>query len=302
MLLALPGLISVLALAPPGAVPEQPPLQAPVRAEPRPPTLPPSSDGAVAAEPTAEAPEADSAVPEEPPAAAPPESEPVAPPQPDTVVGPQPAPTEPAPTVSPDFEDSAPGLHPDLGRDYVTIKAPTWRGTGQFIAAASLFGLGVAFQVGDTVLCGNCASGVFERVVFGTSMGLAAGGGVMRGHADAYDDAALRRDRREVRRTLIMGAALTGVGAVMGLANEGMWWNCWINGEGPYADGGFDCRQGLSRGILDVATATTATGLGMLTWSLTYRRDARAYTRARVIGLRPTFGRERVALSLEGRF
>ena len=51
-----------------------------------------------------------------------------------------------------------------------------------------------------------------------------------------------------------------------------------------------------------MGTATTAAGLGLLSWSLTYGRDAKAYERARVIGLRPTLGRDRWGLGIGGRF
>ena len=40
----------------------------------------------------------------------------------------------------------------------------------------------------------------------------------------------------------------------------------------------------------------------MLSYALTYRRHARAYERARVIGLRPTFGRNMTGLTIGGRF
>lgn len=95
-----------------------------------------------------------------------------------------------------------------------------------------------------------------------------------------------------------------------GLVNEGLWWRCVFAGSGPYrvepeqefGRSMFDCRYGLTRGLLDLSTATTSAGLGLMTWALIYRRDARAYSRARVLGLRPTLGRDRWGLHLEGRF
>lgn len=213
------------------------------------------------------------------------------------------APVVPPPVVVP---EPAPGLD-ELDREgYVRVRPPQWRGTGMFVAGGIMYAAAVAFQAGDSALCGDCAAGFVERVFLFTSMGLMAGGGVMRGHADAYDDTALRRARPDTRRTLILGAALTGAGAVLGLVNEGMWWRCVFVGDGPYerTDGNswIGCRYELSRGMLDVASASTAAGLGLLSWSLTYRRDAKAYERARVIGLRPSVGRDRFGLGVGGRF
>lgn len=235
-------------------------------------------------------------------------------PEPETAIAEEPSETEPAPPdVSPAEAPPAPELppasNPELDRDWVTIRAPRWRGTGLLIASGVSLAAGVAFQAGDMLLCGDCASGVLERAFMAASMGLAAGGGVVRGHADAYDDAALRRSRRNIRGPLVAGAVLTGAGAALGLVNEGMWWGCVYGNDGPYFTGpqddffsSYPCRYGAMRGLLDVATATTGTGLALLTWSLTYRRDARAYSRARVIGLRPTLGRTRFGLTVEGRF
>jgi hypothetical protein len=215
------------------------------------------------------------------------------------------APVMPVPVPEPEL---APGLVGDeLDAGWVTVKAPRWRGTGLFIGSGALFASAVIFQLVDGLSCGDCALGVTERAFLAAGMGLAAGGGVMRGRADAYDDTALRRKRPDTRPLLIAGAALVGVGAVVGLVNDGLWWRCVTNASGPYStpsDGGFglQCRYDLTRGLLDLGAASAAAGLGMLTWSLAYRRDARAYQRARVIGLRPTFGHGRWGMSLGGRF
>lgn len=217
------------------------------------------------------------------------------------------APVAPPPVVVP---EPAPGLIEQDREGYVRVRPPNWRGTGQFVAGGIMYAAAIAFQAGDSALCGDCGVGFIERLFLFTSMGLTAGGGVMRGHADAYDDTALRRARPDTRRTLILGAALTGAGAVLGLVNEGMWWRCVFVGDGPYErplpddfwGGGVECRYEVSRALLDVASASTTAGLGLLTWSLTYRRDTKAYQRARVIGLRPTLGRDRFGLGVGGRF
>ncbi|MEM7152755.1 MAG: hypothetical protein AAF799_07925 [Myxococcota bacterium] len=279
------------------------PVQSPTVEPAGPPELPEEPTGAVT-EPEAAPEPAEPAEPVPPPveqeapgAEAPPQPEPVA---------------EVAPTVTPpvvselDQMDLVPAS--EARGEWVKVQPPRWRGTGQFVAAGALFAWTFAYQIGDGLICGNCAVGVLERVWMAAGMGLAAGGGVVRGHADAYDDVATRRGPRDTRKALIAGATLTGVGAVLGLVNEGLWWRCGINGSGPYhiednfSFSNFDCRYGLSRSLLDLASASTAVGLGLLTWSLTYNKDAKAYARARVIGMRPTLGQGRMGLTLEGRF
>jgi hypothetical protein len=264
-----------------------------------PPSLPPTPTEAVPEAPVLQQPE--------PTAEATPGTEPTEPTEPPAEIGPEVAPeptVEVAPLAPPEL---APGLDAEDDDDrYVTVRPPRWRGTGILIGAGALYAAAIAFQAGDSVLCGDCATGVIERIFLFGSMGMAAGGAVMRGHADAYDDTALRRDRPDTRKTLIAGAVLTGAGAVMGLVNEGLWWSCVVTGDGPYeTNGDFNgtgCNYLTSRALLDIGTATTAAGLGLLSWSLTYSRDARAYQRARVIGLRPTLGRDRWGLGVGGRF
>lgn len=261
-------------------------------------------------------------------------------PQPDRSVPPQPAPPQPeaSPPAQPSpttasvdpagadpfthasSEDSSiagtdteqpPGLHASHRSldDYVAVRPPAWRGTGMLVAAGVVFAHAITFQGLDSLMFGNVATGGIERALMATTVGLAAGGGAVRARADAYDDTALGRKRPGTRRALIAGAVLTGVGAVMGLVNEGLWWRCVYDGSGPYRTDGndfnfstFDCRYGISRGLLDLSTGATSAGLAMMTWALVYRRNARAYQRARVVGLRPSIGRDRFGLSLGGRF
>lgn len=267
--------------APPQAVPS-----APVVAPP------PDDPGATPAEPTGD------------PAVAP-VSE--ATPEPEPPVATPEAVREPAPP--PELESPWPReREPDDG--YVTIRPPRWNGTGLLVSAGVMFASAIAFQAGDSALCGDCAIGVIERAFLSASMGLSAGGGVVRGHATAYDDTALRRARPNTRAGLIAGSVLVGAGAVIGLVNEGLWWRCVLAGRGPYVlppDGDdffaeSSCRVPLDRALLDVASASAATGLGVLGWSLTYRRDAKAYQRARVIGLRPQLGPDRLGVGVGGRF
>lgn len=270
-----------------------------------PPPLPatsPAPEPDAAAEEQPEPPLESEVVPEPaetPPAETPPAETPpaVAP------IGPSSPPRGPDPEL-------APGLEPEPDDErWVTVRAPRWRGTGMLVTGGALVGATLMFQLIDGLVFGDEASGGIERMFLAGSMAFAAGGGVMRGRADAYDDTALRRSRRETRPVLIAGAVLVGVGAVVGLVNEGLWWRCVFDDAGPYFTPSGDewsfgpqCRHNLGRGLLDLGAVSTATGLGLLSWSLSYRRDARAYERARVIGLRPSFGRDRFGVSVGGRF
>lgn len=193
-------------------------------------------------------------------------------------------------------------------KNFVRVQRPRYWGTGMFVAAGATFAAAGLVQAVDSLVFGDASFGILERMFLATSMGMAAGGGIRRGHADAYDDTALRRKRPETRKILIAGAALVGVGATLGLVNEGMWWRCVIDETGPYENGtsgdfqSFPCRYGLTRGLLDISAGATTAGLGMLTWALVYRRDSRAFKGARVVGMSPTFGQGRAGFSVEGRF
>ncbi|MCH9688211.1 MAG: hypothetical protein K0V04_42665 [Deltaproteobacteria bacterium] len=312
--LALSSVVLAAAVAPFGGA--APPPEIP---EPTPPVLPQTPGGAVpeanvtATEAPSDGPAADerTAVPAAP-VVEPPEVATVESASAPSPIGPSRASADPFESLPTADAERPPGLQAglDLGNDYVTVRQPRWRGTGLFITAGIGYAMGVAYQAGDAAICGDCAIGVVERVFLASSIGAAAGAGVLRAHADAYDDVALGRKKRNSRRALIAGAALTGIGAVVGLANEGMWWRCVLDGSGPYSvpDTNFDfdigpsCRTSLSRAMLDISTGASATGIGLLTWAIVYRRDARAYQRARVISLRPRATRDQWGLTLEGRF
>ena len=246
--------------------------------------------------------------PPEGPVEEPPAPEVSEPPAPD-VSEPPPEPLEPpAPLVDELADAELLGPQPAARDGHVRVKRPRFRGTGQFAISGVSFGMAVLIQTVDSLAFGSSGFGIAERVFLAAAMGTAAGGGITRGHADAYDDAAFRRTPLDTRKTLIAGAALVGTGAVLGLVNEGLWWRCAFNESGPYFlddDENFfayPCRYGLNRGLLDLASGMTTAGLGMLTWSLVYRRDTKAYERARVVALHPTFGAASAGLTVEGRF
>lgn len=286
--------------------PSAPPLQRPEAAPPAAevdeavaPAAVPEAPVEEAGDPAPAAESADPAVVADPP---PTEPEPadVAPP---AVEPPPPTPIEPGSVDSVD-----PFVSP-VPEGYVQVRKPRWRGDGLFWISGISFGLGTMFQMGDAFLCGNCATGGIERGFLAVSIATATAGGFKRGRYDAYQDAARQEGMRDGRTAMVAGAVLLGVGAVAGLANEGMWWKCVADGGGPYAQpgddfwfGGHRCKYGVSRTVLDLASLSAATGGALLGWSLRYRHDAKAYRRAQVVSIAPQINRGFAGLQVGGKF
>jgi hypothetical protein len=208
-------------------------------------------------------------------------------------VAPQPvAPAVADPFTAPDDE------RPDRAR-WVRIEAPAHRGTGVLVAAGGMLFATVVYQLGDVLLCGGCSLGLVEHTFLAAGVGMAAGGGALRGSHDAFRDAALRRERSP-RRAIVAGIGLLAAGLVVGVANDTMYLRCQLSDMGPYASSD-TCRFGASRAILDASAIAMGTGAGLLTWGLRYRRDARMYERAR-IAIAPGIQRGGAGLSISGRF
>lgn len=240
-------------------------------------------------------------------AAVEPEPEPAA--QPEPVVEP---PVEPQPPLEqpPPGSATAPEIpQPDFGEatnpleGYVRVTRPEGRGVGMLGTAAGLWGFAVLYQLGDRLLCGGCASGVFEHAVLGTAIGLAAGGGARLGGAWAYDDAVLKKEPRDARKARNVGLALLAGGAALTIINDALFYSCWLNNEGPYASGDATfCRHGVSRLLLDLGTGAVGTGAALTTGSIRYSKHSSAYARARTFSVTPSFGRSMAGLRFGGRF
>jgi hypothetical protein len=184
---------------------------------------------------------------------------------------------------------------------WVEVERPGSRGTGFIVGAGVSLGIGIAFQLGDRVLCGGCGPGIFERVVFAHTFAFAAAAGVLRGRADAFDDAVVKRTR-DTRGVKIAGAVLLGLGLGIGIVNEGLWWASVADSKGPYAGGDYETAIAINRTVLDVATIAGSTGVGLLTWRARYHRDRSAYRNARVLSLAPSFGESFAGATVQGRF
>ncbi len=167
--------------------------------------------------------------------------------------------------------------------------------------AGGLLGFNLLFQAADGLLCGGCASGVLEHGVAGVAIGLAAGGGTLRGGAVAYDHAVMGRRPRDIERLRRTGIALVAIGAVATIVNDAMWFSCVLEDEGPYASD-FSCRYGLSRLFFDLGTGSVAAGGAMIGGTTRYRQHSAAYARGRVISVLPKVGPRSAGLQIGGRF
>ena len=210
------------------------------------------------------------------------------------------APASPDPFVASPTDAEDP-LRDDVpsGR-WVHVAPPTHRGTGLFVGSAALFAATGIFQLGDLLLCGGCAIGGVEHLFLSGSFALAGGGGHVRGGHDAYYDAALQRSR-DSRRSMLAGIGLLSAGLALMIANDAMWFSCAVNGEGPYANAGSNCRWFTARGVMDVSAIAVATGLALTTRGARIRRDRAIYARARIVAA-PVLQRRGVGLSLGVRF
>ncbi len=199
-------------------------------------------------------------------------------------------------------DELAPALEPDRG--LVRVKRPLQTGNGMLGTAAALWGFNVLYQASDRLLCGGCATGILEHTVAATSIGLAAGGGLRKGGALAFDDAATGSERRNHKRGRAVGLGLLIGGAAVTLANDVMVYRCMVNGEGPYEpwEGATPCNHGINRLVFDLGTGSMGAGAALLAGSVRYGKHSDAYARARRISVAPSVGRDRAGLQIGGRF
>jgi hypothetical protein len=241
-------------------------------------------------------------------------------PDPGPSAAPQPVASTPAASeaATSDLASSDPQAAAEAWKDdYVRVHPPRYRGTWLFVGAGAVVAGTIGFQLIDALVCGGCAAGFVERGALGLSIGLSAGGGVMRARHDSWSDAAYRRVRR-ARPFVISGALLLGAGAALALVNDGFWWSCWSGRPGPYSrpadfewtdsDGiiyreeFYDCRYGVPQGVADTGGVVLASGAGLLGYGLMLRRRQELFRGAKVISISPTIGPGRVELGIGGRF
>ena len=134
--------------------------------------------------------------------------------------------------------------------------------------------------------------GIGAEILSITAIGLAAGGGVALGRADARDDIQLRV-REELRSRQVAGGALLGVGLAVGLSASLLpvvvvpssgWSAAELAGLQVGAHGGW---------------MLAAAGAGLVAHARSYERTQRALVGPR---FRPTIGRTYVGVSMSGRF
>jgi len=123
------------------------------------------------------------------------------------------------------------------------------------------------------------------------SIGLAAGGGVMRGRWEAATGR-----KRDARKMIVTGAVLVGVGGAVYITSA----LARFATVGCYGSS-LGCYRGMYIGTtvgVQVGLSTAAAGAGLLAFGDQYRRRARRYS----VAVAPQLSREYAGLSISGRF
>lgn len=210
---------------------------------------------------------------------------------------------------------------------------PPYTGVGLFIGASATFTIALAEQIVAHVLVkrrcidpvddesfekvddaevlgevvAQCIPGVIPAIVLRVhsdigllaTIGLAAGGAILRGRRAAYDDVFADRPPRNVRRLRLAGISLIGVGVVTWFTTGAAAWGLLAG-----------CKSGkcAARARLmafttrDAGAALVAAGAGMLGFAEAYRRGHGGFVRDRALSLAPTLGPRGFRLGLSGRF
>jgi hypothetical protein len=201
--------------------------------------------------------------------------------------------------------------------DAPTSAAPTFTGKGLIIGSAVAGGVGLALNAGrvawhlqgcragsitdDTV--GGCLVSAYGDVFLSipawfanmASIGLAAGGGALRGKLEAH-----RGRPREAKTLIIAGATMVGVGGTAYLAAR----FARFAAVGCVTRGGLGCYRGVYTGTtigIQLALSTVAAGAGILAFGDQYRR-ARRRPQVAELHVAPSLGAGYSGLVVSGRF
>lgn len=123
-------------------------------------------------------------------------------------------------------------------------------------------------------------------------IGLAAGGGYLRGRSDGYRSAFDGAPKLRAVAFSSSGVILLVMGAV-GWASA---WTPW------HGDASLDARGGGSLVVESVGSLLLMGGTGLLAYGVSWERHTRRYSRSRPLGVRPTLGPGFVGLAVGGRF
>jgi hypothetical protein len=131
------------------------------------------------------------------------------------------------------------------------------------------------------------------------SIGMAAGGAILRGRRLAHDDVFGGGPERDFRGLRWGGVSLIGLGVLTWFTTGGASWGMLAG-----------CKSGkcattaraLNFSMRSTSAAFVAAGAGMLGFSEAYRRNREKFFRDRALSLFPTIGPQHAGLSLHGTF
>lgn len=222
------------------------------------------------------------------------------------VYGPGQAPTpDPAPEAGAVY---GPGPAPLVVTDVPTPAAlrpppPRWDGRGLFIAAGIMGGLNIGLAAARLGL--GLGEPSFEReqarliltagvmpINVAAGIGLAAGGGHLRGRQDGYRTAFDRAPKLRAHAFIGSGTILLVMGAVA-------WASAWTPWHG---DATLEGRGGGSLVVESVGSLLLMAGTGLTAYGVSWKKHSERYGRSLPISLQPAFGPGRAGLALVGRF
>lgn len=219
---------------------------------------------------------------------------------------------EPVPVVAPPAGAEAPVVAGpvaapvvDLGPAPAELRPPPPRydGRGLLIGAGVLgvvnIGLVAArlgLSLGEPTVAHEQArlmlTAVATPIDVAAGIGLAAGGGHLRGRSDGYRSAFDGAPKLRAVAFSSSGVILLVMGAV-GWASA---WTPW------HGDASLDARGGGSLIVESVGSLLLMGGTGLLAYGVSWERHARRYSRSRPLGVRPTVHPGFVGLAVGGRF
>lgn len=180
---------------------------------------------------------------------------------------------------------------------------PPHDGRGLLIAAGVMGGVNIglvaarlALGLGEPTVAGEQARLILTVVAtpidVAAGIGLAAGGGHLRGRSDGYRSAFDGVPK-------LRASAFTGSGVVLMVMGAVGWASAWTPWHG---DASLEARGGGSLVVESIGSLLMMGGTGLVAYGVSWKRHTLLYSRSRPLGLRPTLAPGFVGLALGGRF
>lgn len=206
----------------------------------------------------------------------------------------------PAPAVGP---VAAPAV--DLGPTPGDLRPepPRYDGRGLLIGAGVLGAVNIGLvaarlglSLGEPTAAHEQArlmlTAVATPIDLAAGIGLAAGGGHLRGRHDGYRSAFTGAPP-------LRATAFTSSGVILLVMGAVGWASAWTPWQG---DPSLDARGGGSLVVESVGSLLLMGGTGLVAYGVSWAKHTRLYSRTRPVGVRPNFGPGFVGLAVVGRF